>query len=48
MIKVECPICMRDITFDENVHEGDIVQCPVCKEWFRLVRVNGEWEGERI
>jgi predicted Zn finger-like uncharacterized protein len=45
---VECPICMRDITIDENAVEGDIVKCPVCKESFRLVRVNGEWEGERI
>lgn len=48
MMMVECPICMRDVTIDENSREGDIVQCTVCKEWFRLVRVNDEWEGVRI
>ena len=48
MILVECPICMRDVKIDENAREGDIVQCPVCKEWFKLVQVNGEWEGERV
>ncbi len=48
MLTVECPICLRDVTFDETVREGDVVQCPVCKLWFRLVRVYGEWEGERV
>jgi hypothetical protein len=48
LLVVECPVCLRDIQLGENVHEGDILQCPYCKIWFKLVRVNGEWVGERV
>lgn len=48
MSMVECPICLRDIEIDQNAKEGDVVQCPVCKAWFRLIKVNGQWDGERV
>jgi endogenous inhibitor of DNA gyrase (YacG/DUF329 family) len=47
-IVVECPVCLRDVRFSEGVREGDIVQCPFCKEWFKLVKVNGKLTGERV
>lgn len=45
---VECPVCLRDVPLGDDVREGDIIQCPYCKAWFKLVRVNGEWMGERV
>lgn len=45
---VECPVCLRDVPLDENVKEGDVFQCPHCKVWLKLVRVNGAWDVERV
>ena len=45
---VECPICLRDVELSADAKEGDVIQCPYCKAWFKLVRLNGEWVGERI
>ena len=45
---VECPVCLRDVEVPAGAHEGDVIQCPVCKVYFRLVRVGGGWEGERV
>lgn len=45
---VECPVCLRDVPLGDDVREGDIIQCPYCKAWFKLVWVNGEWMGERV
>jgi hypothetical protein len=45
---IECPICLRDIPMSKNVHEGDVVQCPICKAWFKLILENGSWTGVRI
>ena len=44
---VECPICLRDVQLSEAAREGDIIQCPFCKEWFKLVEVDGELVLER-
>jgi uncharacterized protein YbaR (Trm112 family) len=48
MKTIECPVCLRDVTLDENAREGDILQCPICKIWFKLVLVNGQLEAERV
>ena len=45
---VECPVCLRDIEIDADAREGDIIQCPHCKIWFRLVREGNEWVAERV
>lgn len=45
---VECPVCLRDVELSPDAREGDIIQCPHCKVWLKLVRVNGEWVGERV
>ena len=45
---VECPICLRDVTLSENAKPGDIIQCPYCKAWFKLVLVGDQLEGERV
>jgi hypothetical protein len=45
---VECPVCLRDIELDANVSDGDIVQCPYCKIWFKLTRENEGWIAERV
>lgn len=45
---VECPVCLRDVPLAEDAREGDIVQCPYCKVWFKLVLKDGEFVGERI
>lgn len=48
-LMVECPVCLRDVILDENVHEGDIFQCPHCKIWFKVVLLKGaEVDIERI
>ncbi len=44
---VECPVCERDIILSESVSEGDLIQCPYCKLWFKLVRVNGLLVAQR-
>lgn len=44
---VECPICLRDVELSEDAHEGDIIECPCCKEGLKLVEVNGELVLER-
>jgi uncharacterized protein YbaR (Trm112 family) len=45
---VECPVCLRDIEIDDDAREGDVIQCPYCKIWFRLVREGSEWVGEKV
>jgi uncharacterized protein YbaR (Trm112 family) len=45
---IECPVCLRDIKLSDDVREGDVIQCPFCKIWFKLVKVNGELIGERV
>ncbi len=45
---VECPVCERDITLSEGMGEGELIQCPYCKLWFKLVRVNGTLVAERV
>jgi uncharacterized protein YbaR (Trm112 family) len=45
---VECPVCLRDIEIGADAREGDVVQCPHCKIWFRLVREGNEWVAERV
>jgi len=45
---VECPICLRDFEVPSDAQEGDVVHCPHCKEWIKLLRENGEWVGERV
>ncbi len=45
---IECPICLRDIPLSENARPGDIVQCPYCKVWFRLVLEGDQLVGERV
>jgi hypothetical protein len=45
---IECPICLRDITLSENARPGDIIQCPICKAWFKLVLVGDQLVGERV
>lgn len=40
---VECPVCLRDFPLSEDAKEGDLVQCPHCKVWFKLVLERGEW-----
>lgn len=45
---VECPVCLRDIEIDPDTREGDIIQCPFCKIWFKLSRKNEEWVAERV
>ncbi len=45
---VECPVCERDIVLSENAREGDVIQCPYCKLWFKLVKVNGKFVAERV
>jgi len=45
---VECPVCLRDVELSPDAREGDIIQCPHCKVWLKLVRVDGGWVGERV
>ncbi len=45
---LECPICLRDVEIPPDAREGDVILCPYCKVFFKLVRVNGQWEGERV
>jgi hypothetical protein len=45
---VECPVCLRDVTLGENARPGDIIQCPYCKVWFKLVLVDDQLVGERV
>jgi hypothetical protein len=45
---VECPVCLRDIEIGPDTREGDIIQCPFCKIWFKLTRENEEWVAERV
>ncbi len=44
---VECPVCLRDVDLPPGARPGDLIQCPYCKIWLRLVLVNGEWSAER-
>jgi len=30
MQKVKCPVCNSDIVVEEEIYEGDIVECAVC------------------
>ncbi len=48
LMVVECPVCERDFTLSENAREGDLVQCPHCKLWFKLVKVNGQLVAARV
>jgi hypothetical protein len=41
-------VCLRDVQLPSDAREGDIVVCPFCKIEFRLVLVNGEWQGTRV
>ena len=45
---VECPVCLRDSELSETTREGDIVQCPCCKAWFKLVLIDSQLVGERV
>jgi hypothetical protein len=45
---VECPICLREVALEEDACEGDVIQCPFCKAWIRLVQVNGSFEAEKV
>lgn len=45
---VECPICLRDLPVPSDAREGDLIFCPYCKTSFQLVRVDGQWSGERV
>ncbi len=45
---VECPVCLRDFEVGPDAKDGDVVQCPHCKIWIRLVREGNEWVGERV
>jgi hypothetical protein len=45
---VECPVCLRDVEIPPDAKDGDLIQCPVCKLTFKLVRVGDRWEGERV
>lgn len=45
---VECPVCLRDVELSPDAKEGDVIQCPYCKEWFRLTKVGGEWVGVEV
>jgi hypothetical protein len=44
---IECPVCLRDFELSDDAREGDVVQCPHCKAWARLVREDGELVGTR-
>jgi len=45
---VECPVCLRDVPLSPDAKEGDVIQCPHCKIWFKLVKVEGTLVGERV
>lgn len=45
---VECPVCLRDVKLSEDARAGDIIHCPHCKVWFKLVLVDGKLVGERV
>jgi len=45
---VECPICLRDVALSENARPGDVILCPYCKVWFKLVLVGDQLVAERI
>ena len=44
---LECPVCLRDVEISPDAREGDIIQCPYCKEVFKLTWSGGQWALER-
>ncbi len=45
---VECPVWLRDILVPAGTRDGDIILCPHCKIYLRIVFASGEWSAERV
>ena len=47
-VVIICPVCGWELDYGESPQEGTVVKCSKCKDDFKLVERDGDWQVERV